>query len=123
MRLLRWAALLLLGVLRGGCSGASSHSLRYFYTAVSAQGQGLPRFVTVGYVDGQRFFHYNSDTGSATPRAPWMAKVGEEDPRYWERETQILQGWEATFRADLETVSHRYNQSAGERRGGVWAGR
>ncbi|KAJ6651694.1 hypothetical protein lerEdw1_020708 [Lerista edwardsae] len=94
-------------------AGASSHSLRYFYTGVSEPGQGLPQFVVVGYVDGQRIVHYDSDTRRMTPRAPWMAKAGEEDPQYWDWQTQVLQGSEATFRADLETLRHRYNQSAG----------
>ncbi|KAJ6652529.1 hypothetical protein lerEdw1_011435 [Lerista edwardsae] len=93
--------------------GASPHSLRYFHTSMSEPGQGLPRFVTVGYVDGQLFSHYDSDTRRETPRAPWMAKAGKEHPQYWEQQTQVSQGTEAVFRVDLETLRHRYNQSAG----------
>ncbi|KAJ6651167.1 hypothetical protein lerEdw1_000743 [Lerista edwardsae] len=112
---LRWPAWLLLGalvLLQGGRAGTSSHSLRYFYTAVSASSQGLPRFVAVGYVDDQLIEHYDSDTRRVTPRVPWMAKAGEEHPWYWDRNTQASKGWEATFRADLETLRHHYHRSA-----------
>ncbi|XP_065271561.1 RT1 class I histocompatibility antigen, AA alpha chain-like isoform X4 [Emys orbicularis] len=105
--------LLLLGAAAtpGGCSGPGPHSLRYFYTGVSEPGPGLPQFITVGYVDGQLFMDYSSERGSAVPRAEWMAR--NLDPQYWQRETQNLQSEQATFRANLNTLRGRYNQSAG----------
>uniref|UniRef100_A0A8C5S1U3 MHC class I-like antigen recognition-like domain-containing protein n=1 Tax=Laticauda laticaudata TaxID=8630 RepID=A0A8C5S1U3_LATLA len=77
-----------------------SHSMKYFYTSISDPSQGLPQFVTVGYVDGQ-------------PRVSWIEKVGKEDPQYWERETQISHGYEEAFRRNLGTLRIHYNQSEG----------
>ncbi|XP_066471734.1 major histocompatibility complex class I-related gene protein-like isoform X2 [Tiliqua scincoides] len=110
MRLLRWAALLLL---LGACSGSASHSLRYFFTGVSEPGPGLPRFVVVGSVDGQLITHYDSDAKRTVPRAAWMEQAGREDPQYWEGQTQIYRGWEATFRVGVQNLMERYNQSGG----------
>uniref|UniRef100_A0A8C3HWM2 MHC class I-like antigen recognition-like domain-containing protein n=1 Tax=Chrysemys picta bellii TaxID=8478 RepID=A0A8C3HWM2_CHRPI len=65
------------------------HSLRYFYTGVSEPGPGLPPFITVGYVDDQLIDHYDSERGSAVPRAAWMAR--NLDAQYWDQNTQISQ--------------------------------
>uniref|UniRef100_A0A8C6XXI9 MHC class I-like antigen recognition-like domain-containing protein n=1 Tax=Naja naja TaxID=35670 RepID=A0A8C6XXI9_NAJNA len=78
--------------------GGSSHSLKYFYTAISEPSQGQPHFATVGYVDGQAFVHYDSNSRRMQPRVSWMEKVGKEDPQYWERETQISHRNEEMFR-------------------------
>nr|XP_060615598.1 class I histocompatibility antigen, F10 alpha chain-like [Anolis sagrei ordinatus] len=93
--------------------GASSHSLHYFYTAVTESSPGLPHFVIVGYVDGQPFDYYDSETRKDVPRVPWMEKVEEADSPYWVEQTQVSQNAEALFRADLAILQHRYNQSGG----------
>ncbi|XP_053158417.1 patr class I histocompatibility antigen, B-2 alpha chain-like isoform X2 [Hemicordylus capensis] len=95
------------------CLGSSSHSLKYFYTAVSQPGQGLPQFITVGYLDDQLFIHYDSDTRQKLPRAPWMKALLEEDPRYLVRNTAIAQSNELVFRDALAKLRGRYNQSGG----------
>ncbi|XP_077779493.1 major histocompatibility complex class I-related gene protein-like [Podarcis muralis] len=114
--LLRWPPLIL-GVaahlLLLDCAGSTSHSLRYFYTAVSEPGQGLPQFIVVGYVDDQQIDQYDSDTKEDLPRVPWMRKAEKEDPQYWHEQTQILQGTELAFRVNLQTLQNRYNQSGG----------
>ncbi|XP_017894330.1 PREDICTED: H-2 class I histocompatibility antigen, Q9 alpha chain-like [Capra hircus] len=38
-----------------------SHSLTYFYTAVSRPGLGEPRFIAVGYVDNTQFVRFDSN--------------------------------------------------------------
>uniref|UniRef100_A0A8C3FDU9 Ig-like domain-containing protein n=1 Tax=Chrysemys picta bellii TaxID=8478 RepID=A0A8C3FDU9_CHRPI len=78
------------------------HSLRYFYTGVSEPGPGLPEFITVGSVDDQPIDHYDSERGSAVPRAEWMAR--NLDAQYWDQNTQISQGAQAVFRVDLNTL-------------------
>ncbi|XP_038226865.1 H-2 class I histocompatibility antigen, Q9 alpha chain-like isoform X2 [Dermochelys coriacea] len=107
--------LVLLGAaaIQGGDSspGPGPHSLRYFYTGVSQRGSGVPAFSTVGYVDGQLFVDYDSETGRAEPGAAWAKR--RLDPQYWERETQISRGEEPWFRESLETLRGRYNQSGG----------
>ncbi|XP_015683740.1 HLA class I histocompatibility antigen, B-40 alpha chain-like [Protobothrops mucrosquamatus] len=114
---LRSALLLLLvwvGVaLRESCLGASSHSLKYFSTAISDPSQGLPHFVIMGLVDGQVFVHYDSNSRRMEPRVSWMEKVGKEKPQYWDRNTKLSYSNEEAFRRRLETLRLRYNQSEG----------
>ncbi|XP_059521012.1 patr class I histocompatibility antigen, B-2 alpha chain-like isoform X3 [Myotis daubentonii] len=117
MRVVRPPTLLLLlsGALVLTPSWAGSHSLRYFLTAVSRPGRGDPRFLSVGYVDDTQFVRFDSDaaTPKAEPRAPWMQQpwVEEEDPGYWDRETQISKSNAQTFRRSLQNLRGYYNQS------------
>uniref|UniRef100_A0A670ZBW8 Ig-like domain-containing protein n=1 Tax=Pseudonaja textilis TaxID=8673 RepID=A0A670ZBW8_PSETE len=106
--------LVLLAVaLRESCVGASSHSLKYFLTAISDPSQGLPQFVAVGYMDGQAFVHYDSHSRRMKPRVSWMEKVEKDDPQYRDRNTRNFRGAEEQFRGNLETLRNRYNQSEG----------
>ncbi|CAM4639995.1 unnamed protein product [Lepidochelys olivacea] len=102
--------LLLLGVfaIPEGC--CRPHSLRYFYTAVSEPGPGLPQFTVVGYLDDQLFFHFDSEVNQAQPRAPWIRAEG---PEYWERQTWIARGWQEAFNGNVRIAMERYNQSRG----------
>ncbi|XP_062456851.1 class I histocompatibility antigen, F10 alpha chain-like isoform X2 [Rhea pennata] len=105
--------LLLLALLLGGCGAAVAsgpHSLRYFYTAVTEPSAGLPVFVIVGYVDGETFMRYDSETRKGEPRAAWMR---QESQQYWDEETQIAQQNQQVYRMDLDTLQKRYNQSGG----------
>ncbi|KAM9119491.1 major histocompatibility complex class I-related gene protein-like isoform 2-T2 [Pangshura tecta] len=105
--------LVLLGAaaVRGGHASPGPHSLRYFYTGVSEPGPGLPQFIQAGYVDGQLMSRYDSETRRKEPRAEWAER--NLDAQYWERTTQFLQGAEPAFRANLNTLRGRYNQSGG----------
>nr|AGH08921.1 MHC class I antigen [Equus caballus] len=102
--------LLLCGLLSLTETWAGSHSLRYFYTAVSRPGRGEPRFISVGYVDDTQFVRFDSDAASPKeePRAPWMKQEG---PEYWERNTRIYKEAAQTFRVNLNTLRGYYNQS------------
>ncbi|XP_067424001.1 class I histocompatibility antigen, Gogo-B*0201 alpha chain-like [Emydura macquarii macquarii] len=51
------------------------------------------------------------DTQRAEPRAEWM--VQSLDAQYWAGETQVSQGVQALYRANLNTLRGRYNHSAG----------
>ncbi|XP_069800050.1 class I histocompatibility antigen, F10 alpha chain-like [Dendropsophus ebraccatus] len=87
-----------------------SHSLRYYHTAVSAPGAGLPEFSIVGYVDDREIVNYNSDSGRYRPKVRWMEKV---KPEYWEAQTQIAKGNEATLQNNVKIVMRRFNQTGG----------
>nr|AAB17692.2 MHC class I antigen [Peromyscus maniculatus] len=89
---------------------ASSHSLRYFHTAVSRPGLGEPRYIIVGYVDDRQFVRFDSDaeTPRVEPRAPW---VEQEGPEYWEEETRKARNTGKNFRLNLQTLLRYYNQS------------
>nr|XP_023479997.1 patr class I histocompatibility antigen, A-2 alpha chain isoform X3 [Equus caballus] len=102
--------LLLSGALTLTETWAGSHSLRYFYTAVSRPGHGEPRFIAVGYVDDTQFVRFDSDAASPRmePRAPW---VEQEGPEYWEQQTRDAKGHARNFRVNLNTLRGYYNQS------------
>ncbi|XP_046494814.1 class I histocompatibility antigen, Gogo-B*0101 alpha chain-like [Equus quagga] len=102
--------LLLSGALALTETWAGSHSMSYFYTAVSRPGRGEPRFIAVGYVDDTQFVRFDSDAASPRmePRAPW---VEQEGPEYWERETRTAKDNAQTFRVNLNILRGYYNQS------------
>ncbi|GAB5571312.1 DLA class I histocompatibility antigen [Prionailurus iriomotensis] len=106
----RTVLLLLLGPLAVTQTWAGSHSLRYFYTAVSRPGLGEPRFIAVGYVDDTQFVRFDSDAPNPReePRAPWVEQEGSE---YWDRNTRIYLDTAQIFRVDLNTMLRYYNQS------------
>uniref|UniRef100_A0A0B8RYA4 MHC class I antigen n=1 Tax=Philothamnus irregularis TaxID=1899461 RepID=A0A0B8RYA4_9SAUR len=112
LRLLSLLVLLVV-VLQESCFSASSHSLKYFYTSISEPSQGLPHFVSVGFMDDQVFVQYDSHSRRMQPRVSWMEKLGKEDPQYWEEETQGARAHEEAFNENLETARNRYNQSEG----------
>ncbi|KAG8148216.1 putative MHC class I antigen protein, partial [Naja naja] len=66
---------------------ASSHSLKYFSTAISEPSQGLPQFFAVGYLDDQLFSYYDSNSQKVQPRVSWMEKYGRWIPSLhtWQR--------------------------------------
>ncbi|XP_031203207.1 H-2 class I histocompatibility antigen, D-37 alpha chain-like isoform X1 [Mastomys coucha] len=109
----RTLLLLLAAALAPTQTRAGSHSLRYFFTAVSRPGLGEPRFIVVGYVDDVQFVRFDSDVENprAAPRAPWMEQEG---PEYWERETWKAKNNEQWFRVNLRTLLRYYNQSEAE---------
>ncbi|XP_060094439.1 class I histocompatibility antigen, F10 alpha chain-like [Heteronotia binoei] len=92
---------------------SSAHSLRYFYTALSEDGQGLSVFSQVGYVDDQPITRYDSSIRRSLPVAPWMEKVEDYESGYWERTSRTLRNTGAVFRKSLEILQARYNQSHG----------
>nr|CRL08952.1 MHC class I protein [Macaca fascicularis]SAP16572.1 MHC class I protein [Macaca fascicularis] len=108
----RTLLLLLSGALALTETWAGSHSLRYFYTAVSRPGRGEPRYLEVGYVDDTQFVRFDSDAESSRmePRAPW---IEQEGPEYWEEETRNAKDNAQTNRVDLGTLLRYYNQSEG----------
>ncbi|CAI9619006.1 unnamed protein product [Staurois parvus] len=84
--------------------------MRYYYTAVSSPGSGLPVYSAVAYVDDKEIVTYNSDTRQCLPKTEWMKKLG---PDYWERNTQIKQNVEPVFKHGVQTLMRRFNQTGG----------
>uniref|UniRef100_A0A8C3LHZ3 Ig-like domain-containing protein n=1 Tax=Chrysolophus pictus TaxID=9089 RepID=A0A8C3LHZ3_CHRPC len=76
-------------------------------------GSGMPWFVDVGYVDGEIFVHYDSNTRRYVPRTEWVKAPGAVDDEYWERNTRIAQSSERNGKVSLDTLQERYNQSRG----------
>ncbi|XP_051009473.1 H-2 class I histocompatibility antigen, Q10 alpha chain-like isoform X7 [Acomys russatus] len=109
---LRTLLLLLAAALATTLTHAGSHSLLYFYIAVSRPGVGEPWYINVGYVDDTQFVRYDSDaeTPRMEPRESWMQRMG---PEYWERETLIAKIGGQNLRRRLRTLLGYYNQSEG----------
>ncbi|KAJ8335320.1 hypothetical protein SKAU_G00409590 [Synaphobranchus kaupii] len=91
-------------------ASAASHSLKYFYTAVTA-GIDFPEFTAVGLVDDEQFMYYDSNTKKAIPKTDWIKENERAD--YWERESQTGIGTQQTYKANIGTVMQRFNQTQG----------
>uniref|UniRef100_A0A3B1IJF4 Ig-like domain-containing protein n=1 Tax=Astyanax mexicanus TaxID=7994 RepID=A0A3B1IJF4_ASTMX len=90
----------------------TTHSLQYFYTAVTP-GINFPEFTVVGQVDGGQFMYYDSKEKNTVAKTDWIQKVDDEDPGYWDRDTQISQGHQETFKVGVQTLMQRFNQTKG----------
>ncbi|KAM4019731.1 class I histocompatibility antigen, F10 alpha chain-like isoform 2-T2 [Anomaloglossus baeobatrachus] len=90
---------------------SDSHSLRYYYTGVSASGYGLPEFYKVGYVDDQQIDVYSSDNQRTIPVAPWLKR--NERPEHWETITNIAKEHEGLFRDEVKIGMKRFNHTDG----------
>ncbi|KAL7387307.1 hypothetical protein ABVT39_021682 [Epinephelus coioides] len=114
MRQLTMKAWIYLGLLFLSLHGASAmtHSLKYFLTG-SSQVPNFPEFVAVGLVDEVEVVHYDSNTSRAEPKQDWMSRVTEDDPQYWQRETENFLGHQQVFKAGIEIIKQRFNQTGG----------
>ncbi|XP_060763988.1 H-2 class I histocompatibility antigen, Q9 alpha chain-like, partial [Neoarius graeffei] len=68
----------------------SSHTLQYQHTAV--RGINLPEFTVVGLLDGEPFVYYDSNITKMIPKTEWIKNISNDDPDYWKRETQRVEG-------------------------------
>ncbi|XP_053509833.1 H-2 class I histocompatibility antigen, Q9 alpha chain-like isoform X2 [Ictalurus furcatus] len=91
-------------------SAADTHSYRYFYTAVTS-GINFPEFTLVGLLDGVEFEYYDSNIRKYIPKTEWMKK--NEEPGYWNGQTQIAQGAEESFKVTVATAMQRFNHTTG----------
>ncbi|KAL6466095.1 hypothetical protein MHYP_G00262280 [Metynnis hypsauchen] len=94
-------------------TSAASHSLQYVYTAVTP-GINFPEFTVVGLVDGEQIEYYDSIIRKMIPKTEWIKKVVGDEAGYWDTQTQILKGHENAFKANVDILMERFNQTGGE---------
>ncbi|XP_049744429.1 HLA class I histocompatibility antigen, A alpha chain-like [Elephas maximus indicus] len=102
--------LLLSGTLPLTQTRAGSHSLNYFFTALSRPGVGEPRVIAVGYVDDKQFGHFDRDAVNprAEPRTPWAEQEG---PEHWAEQTCRAKDIAQALRVGLRALRGYYNHS------------
>ncbi|XP_077936869.1 uncharacterized protein LOC120826889 isoform X2 [Gasterosteus aculeatus] len=91
-------------------AAALTHSLKFFFTASSGV-PNFPEFVSVGLLDEVEISHYDSDTRRSEPRQDWMIRVTEDDPQFWQRNTELTMGAQQDFRGHIEIAKRRFNQT------------
>ncbi|XP_041664232.1 major histocompatibility complex class I-related gene protein-like [Cheilinus undulatus] len=91
---------------------AVTHSLQYFYTASSGV-PNFPEFVIVGMVDDLQVEYYDSNIKKDVPKQDWMNKITESKADYWEGETVKCQGTQQAFKANIDILKQRFNQTGG----------
>ncbi|KAJ8367363.1 hypothetical protein AAFF_G00320620 [Aldrovandia affinis] len=91
-------------------TSATTHSLKYFFTGVTA-GTDLPEFIVVGLVDDEPLEYYDSNMKSVISRTEWLEK--SEDQQYWDEQTQRAHHFQKFFKAYIELLMERLKQTQG----------
>ncbi|KAG9261548.1 BOLA class I histocompatibility antigen, alpha chain BL3-6-like, partial [Astyanax mexicanus] len=89
------------------------HSLQYITTAVTPGAQ-LPEYTVVGQVDGEQFVYYDSQIKKMIPKTDWIKKIDADDPDYWNTQTLSQEGAEEVFKANINILMQRFNQTKGQ---------
>ncbi|XP_071388566.1 major histocompatibility complex class I-related gene protein-like isoform X1 [Centroberyx affinis] len=89
-----------------------THSLKYFFTASSGV-SNFPEFVADASVDEVQMVHYDSNIKKVEPKQDWMSKLIADDPQHLEWYTARCVGFQLVHKAELETLTQRFNQTGG----------
>uniref|UniRef100_A0A672FLQ5 Ig-like domain-containing protein n=1 Tax=Salarias fasciatus TaxID=181472 RepID=A0A672FLQ5_SALFA len=93
-------------------AAAGKHSLKYFFTS-SSEVPKFPEFVAVYLVNEVQIIHYDSNTRRAEPKQDWMNKITEDDPTFWDDETERLKLNQQTSKVNIKILKQRFNQTGG----------
>ncbi|KAJ8362238.1 hypothetical protein AAFF_G00388420 [Aldrovandia affinis] len=87
-----------------------THSLKYFYTGVTA-GTDLPEYTLVGLVDDEQFEYYDSKIKKMIPKTEWIKENEGED--YWNIQSLRQIGEEEIYKDNVRVAMQRFNQTEG----------
>ncbi|KAG2469365.1 HA1F protein, partial [Polypterus senegalus] len=87
-----------------------THSLKYFYTGASEDGN-FPGFIAVGIIDDEQIGYYDSNIKRYISKQNWMEE--NMDASYWEGETQKRSGWDQITKVNIDILTKRFNQTGG----------
>ncbi len=88
------------------------HSLKYFLTATSGE-VNFPEFVGAAMVDDVQVGYCDSNIKTAEPKHDWMKKLINDDPQHLEWYTMKCLGNQQVFRANIDSLKQRLNQTEG----------
>nr|XP_046273791.1 major histocompatibility complex class I-related gene protein-like [Scatophagus argus] len=88
------------------------HSLKYFLTATSGV-PNFPEFVGAATVDDVQVGYCDSNIKTAKPKQDWMRKLLKHDPQHLEWYALKCSGNQQVFRANIDSLKQRLNQSGG----------
>ncbi|XP_078146569.1 major histocompatibility complex class I-related protein 1-like isoform X2 [Centroberyx gerrardi] len=89
-----------------------THSLEYLMTASSGV-SNFPDSMAVALVDEVQIGHCDSNIKRAEPNQDWIIKVIVDDPQDLEWYTARCVDFQQFFKAELETLKQRFNQTGG----------
>ncbi|KAK7899578.1 hypothetical protein WMY93_020431 [Mugilogobius chulae] len=90
---------------------AMLHTVMEFQTS-STKIPNFPEYVAVGVVNGLPFYYYDNETRREVPKQEWMNKMTKEDPKYWDKNTDIDIEHENQHRGITEEMQQTLNQTA-----------
>lgn len=88
------------------------HSLKYFLAATSGIAD-FPEFVGAAMVDEVQVGYCDSSIKFAEPKQDWMKTLIHDDPQHLEWYTQKCLGNQQVFRANIDNLNKRFNQTGG----------
>uniref|UniRef100_A0A671P805 Ig-like domain-containing protein n=1 Tax=Sinocyclocheilus anshuiensis TaxID=1608454 RepID=A0A671P805_9TELE len=92
------------------CLSTGTHSLKYFFTAVSGD-IDFPEFTIVGLVDEEQFIYFDSNMKKVVPKTEWMKQ--KEGADYWDTQSQLAAGTHQVFRNNIQVAKEKFNHSTG----------
>ncbi|XP_055080406.1 major histocompatibility complex class I-related gene protein-like isoform X2 [Periophthalmus magnuspinnatus] len=106
-----FVALILLGILIKD-STSMIHTLRLFDIS-SFQVPNFPEYVAVAVVNDVEVIHCDSETRRLEPKQEWMNRVTEDDPLFWDWNTQRCVNGIQRGKVTIEIVKRLFNQTEG----------
>ncbi|KAM6903756.1 major histocompatibility complex class I-related gene protein-like [Lycodopsis pacificus] len=88
------------------------HSLKYVLTATSGV-PNIPEFVAFGMVDEVQMGYFDSNSKNPEPKQDWVRDLAKGNPKHMEWYVQKCSSKQQFFRANLDGLKQRLNQTGG----------